>query len=453
MPATDPAKRFSSQIALLALSLALLGASSMLFYEFDIFLPRAREVLAAKGLGNGYAFGNDFYQVWLASRECLRQRRDPYSLAITREIQIGLYGRPLDPHLPGDPKDLRAFPYPAFTEILFWPAAQFPFAVVRVAVVCLLASLTFASIALWTRALHWRLAWPWLGVLYLLILCSYPMLEGLYAAQLGLLVAFLLAASLLASQRGKLLLSGTLMALTTIKPQVTLLAILYLLLWSSHDWRKRGLFGVSFCLTVLLLAGGALVVWPHWIQLWLQVVVRYHGYTGTPLVNEILSTLLGTRAAGPATIVVIVMLGITSAMLAWTNRKVSTDSLEFWFTLSCLLTITTIALLPRQAVYDHGILLPGAFLVASMWRKLSSRRIPKAMLLIGAAVLVWPWAASFSLIVLRPMLTEQQFYSNTILALPLRTASAFPFVVLGLLVLAFLRVKRLRDSRSQSLCG
>ncbi len=64
---------------------------------------------------------------------------------MTREIQVGLYGRPLDPNRPGDPVDRRVFPYPAFTDLLFWPAAEFPFESMRVAVVCVFGALTFAE--------------------------------------------------------------------------------------------------------------------------------------------------------------------------------------------------------------------------------------------------------------------------------------------------------------------
>ena len=85
-------------------------------------------------------------------------------------------------------------------------------------------------------ALSWSVSWPWLATAILLTVFSYPVLEGLYAGQLGLLVGFLLAASLLALQRGRLFLAGILMALTTIKPQMTALAIFYLLLWSLADW-------------------------------------------------------------------------------------------------------------------------------------------------------------------------------------------------------------------------
>src|ERR1700756_620741 len=190
----------------LALCLALIGAASMLYYHQGLFMPRVLAVRAARGLDNGYAFGNDFYQVWITSREWLRNGRDPYSPEMTCEIQTGLFGRPLDPNRTNDPVDRRVFPYPAFTGLLFWPAAEFPFSPVRAVVVCLLAVLTVACVLLWLRALLWLIGGKWIAVILLLTLSSYPALGGLYSGQLGLLVGFLLAAAMLAIQRSRFLL-------------------------------------------------------------------------------------------------------------------------------------------------------------------------------------------------------------------------------------------------------
>ena len=49
----------------------------MLYYHQGMFMPRVVAVGAAEGLGNGYSFGNDFYQVWLTTRQWLRQGRNP----------------------------------------------------------------------------------------------------------------------------------------------------------------------------------------------------------------------------------------------------------------------------------------------------------------------------------------------------------------------------------------
>jgi Glycosyltransferase family 87 len=437
MSSPDSGNHSSSRLALLALSLALLGAAAMVYYHLGLFMPHVLEVGATRNLAGRYAFGDDFYPVWVTSREWLRERRDPYSAEVTRDIQQGLFGRPLDARTPTDPlTDYRTFAYPAFTDLLFWPAAEFPFPVVRVVVVASLGALTLASVLLWMGALSWRVNWRWATVIVVLTLASYPVLEGLYAGQLGLLVGFLLTASMLALRRGRFLLSGILMAFTTIKPQMSALVILYLLVWTSHDWRARGRFCIGLFSTGILLVGTALAVWPRWIQSWIHVVLGYHRYARPPLVGEVFAEPLGTSAAGPATLLMIALLLIVAMMVAWRNRAAATESSEFWFTLSVLLAITSVTLISALAVYDHVILLPGIFLLASRWEAWASTWARKLLLALGVAVLLWPWMAALSVIALRPLLTDQQFYSKAVLALPLRTAAAFPFVVLGLLALA-----------------
>ena len=442
--------RSPSRFALLALCLSVVGAAAILYYQVGLFLPRSQEVRETRKLGGGYAFADDLYQIWLTSLEWQQHRSDPYSAQMTREIQTGLYGRPLDPNRPGDPIDLRMFPYPAFADILFWPVAQLPFVVARVVFVCLLVLLTAASVWLWMQALGLRFSRHWIVILLLLVFGSFPVLEGLYAGQVGLLVACLLAASILALQRGKLLLSGVLMALTTIKPQVTLLAILYLLFWSSRHWRSGSRFCAGFFSTLFVMVGAALAVWPHWIQSWTRVVLLYHGYNAPPLLTEFLAWPLGRRTAGSVSQVLIVGLLIVAAILAWRNRRAATDSLEFWFTLTLLLAITTIALLPGQALYDHVILLPGILLLASQWQQWSANWVLKTLLVIGVAMLVWPWIASLILIGLHLFLTHEQFYSKPIFSLPLRMTAVFPFVVLGVLTLAARGQKLTRETRELS---
>ena len=436
MTAPDLRNR-SSVFTILAFCAALIGAASMLYYHQGLFMPGVLRVRAAGGLGHGYSFGNDFYQVWLTSREALRGRRDLYSESMTREIQTGLYGRPLDPRVPSDPVDRRVFPYPAFTDLLFWPSAELPFPVIRVAVVVLLVALTFTSLLLWLRAMDWRLSPIWLVVIILLTLSSYPVLEGLFAGQLGLLVGFLLAASILALERGRLLLSGVLLALTTIKPQMTVLVIFYLVLWTFHDWRKRGpLCAGLFSIAAALLAG-SLLVWPGWIPSWIHTLIAYHGYTRPPLIREVLTSPLGPRLAGPATVLMFAILMLFAVVLAWRNRAAAPGSTQFWLTLSLLLAVSSVTILPGQAVYDHVILLPGIFLLLRQRRELRrAGRVAQVLLIVGAAALFWPWASAFALMVVRPLLAPERFFSTAVFALPIRTAASLPFAVLALLIYA-----------------
>lgn len=426
--------RPSSRLSVIALALALIGSAAMLNYYLNWFLPRAREVRAAKGLV-GYSFGNDLYTVWYGAHAAVEGHRDLYSPEIMHEIQMGLYGRSIDPSRPGDPKDLRIFGYPAFTELLFWPFSLLPFEFARLVFLFIQVPLIVLTIVLWMRALSWRPDWPSTAVLFLLVLTSYPALEALYAGQVGVFVGFVLAASIVALQRGRLLLAGILMALGTIKPHAMLLPILYLGLWTLYDWRRRRMFCVGLFATEALLVGSALIVWPHWIQSWMNVVFRYHGYTPPPLTIQMLTTLAGP-AVRPAAFLVMAALLLVAVVLSWRNRAALLHSPDFWFTLSLLLSITVCVLLPGHAVYDHLLLLPGIFLLAMTWRRLPENWAMKAMLITALGTLLWPWLASILLIPIHSLLARHEFYSMPILALPLRMAAGLPFIVLALLALS-----------------
>lgn len=422
-------------VAVLALCLALVGAAAMLYYHQFIFMPRALSERDTNGLGNGYSFGNDFYQIWLTTRE-LRHGRDPYSTAMTREIQTGIYGRPLNPSLATDPRDQRRFPYPAFTDILFWPAAEFSFSVARVLLFSGLLPLTVATVLLWLRVLCWPLSWHWQAVIVLLTLSSYPVLEALYAVQVGLLVSFLLAASVLALQRQRFLFAGILAALSTIKPQVVFLVILYALLWSLHDRRQRARYFAGFFLSLGALVVAALAAQPNWIQSWMRTVAAYRQYTPPSLVAEVLTSSLG-RASGAITFLVVAGALVFSLIIIWRNRSTSATSFKFQLGVSVLLAITTITALSAQAVYDHLILLPGILLLLQHRREIfCAGRIAQVLMILGAIVLLWPWAAAIALIALRPLLPAASFFSTAVLTLPIRTAASLPFVVLALLFYA-----------------
>jgi hypothetical protein len=420
-------------MAVFALGLAIMGAASMVYYEFGLFVPRLQAIHAAKHLAGKYVFADDFYPVWLTTREWIKERRDPYSPVVTHDIQIGLFGRPLEGQFPTDPPaEYRTFAYPAYTDLLFWPTSTVRFRTLSVAWVALLATLLAAAVFLWTRAFSWQVGGVWLGIAVLLTVCSYPELEGLYDGQLGILVGFLLAGSLWALQRGRTLLAGLLMALTTIKPQMTLLAVLYLIIWSLHDWRQRGRFSMAFLASMLLLLGASLAAWPHWLQSWIGVVFGYRRYTTPPLLSQLLG--LGSGPSSNAMPIVVAL--VAALALGWLGRAAPLGSHKFWLTLSFLLALTTITVIAGQSLCDHVILLPGILLLARSEQERRSSRIFRALLAIGVGLLLWPWFAALGLAVLRPLLSPDFLYSKAVFILPIRTASTFPFMVVILLALA-----------------
>jgi hypothetical protein len=441
MTVADPGNRPPFRFAALALGLALLGAGSMLYYHLGLFIPRMLQIRAMNGGGNGYSFGDDFYPIWLAARQRRVEHRDLYGPEMTRQIQIGLFGRALDPRNPADPPtDYRQFAYPAFAELLLWPAALLEFPTLRLVLAVLLPVLTAASIWLWLLALQWRVPALQFVVLVLLMLCTYELLEASFAEQPGLLVWFFLGGAALALRRNRLMLAGALMSLTLIKPQMTLLALAYLLLWSFVD-RRRARFWLGFLVATTCLITASLWIWPRWVEQWLRILLGYHRYAMPPLVNVLLGPKLGAYL-GP---VVIVAFLAVSAAAAWRNRRVAPDSMTFWWTLSLLLAITSVTLLPGQAIYDQVILIPGILLLLRYWRELrDAGRVSRSLLLAGGLVLFWPWMAAFALLVVRSWIAPEVFYSPPVFSLPIRTAASLPFAVLAPLAYA-MRVKALQN--------
>jgi hypothetical protein len=425
----------------LAVLLALLFAAGMTYYHLGVFLPRSMERGAALGMGGGYSFGNDFYPIWLTSHDALQGERNPYSEETTARIQTGLFGRPLDgdDRLATDPpRDYRVFAYPAYVDLLFWPLALLPFPVVRIALTAVLAILTAMSLPLWLRALGLRAGPALSAVLILLTLSSYAALEGLFAGQVGLIVGFLLAATFAALVRGRFALAGSLFAFTLIKPQVSAVVTVYLLLWSVSRWRERRGFVYGFLGWSAVLGALSLVVWPRWTAEWLHVLEGYGNYAPPPLITYSLGPTLGPRVG----IFLVVALLAAALMIMWRARGEAENSSAFTLTVSLLLALTSITLLPGQAVYDHVVLLPGILLAVFSWRSIADSRAFAVILGVGALALFWQWISAIPLLAVRFVIGPQRFLASGLLLIPFHAAASVPLAATA--ALGFMMWKDMR---------
>ena len=180
----------------LGLLLALLSAASMWFYVQWVLVPYQKADAAAHGRPRGNL--SDLYPRWLGTRELLLHHRDPYSPEVTREIQSGYYGRPLDAGRIDDPrfnepKDQQGFAYPLHVVFLLAPTIGLPFPVVQTGFRWLLITLTLASVLLWLRVLRWRPSVASTAILIVLTFGSYAVVQGIKLQQLTLVVSALLA--------------------------------------------------------------------------------------------------------------------------------------------------------------------------------------------------------------------------------------------------------------------
>jgi hypothetical protein len=370
--------------------LALLFAGSMWFYVSRVLAPHQRAEAAARQVPRGNL--SDLYPRWLGSRELLLRRRNPYSSEITREIQAGYYGRPLDSSRPNDPKDQQAFAYPVYVAFLLAPTVRLPFEPVRTAFGWLLVTLTAASVWLWLRALQWAPAFRIGFIATVLLLGSFPAVQGIKLGQLSLLVAGLIALCAALLARGNLFAAGVVLALAAIKPQLVTVLAGCLLLWAFSDWRKRQRFVWGFGLTMLaLLAGGELLL-PGWMAKFWVAGQEYLRYTRG------LSLLDGPWPPGLAKVASLAMLA-TLAVSVWRFRRVEPQWQLFPLMFGAALTVTVIVVPPASS-YNQVLLLPAALLIVrdreALWR---ASALSKALCVVTVAVLGWQWTGALALVV------------------------------------------------------
>jgi len=406
--------------------LVLLLAVGTCYYYFGLLIPQSHRESRAHEMGIRYSYGGDFYPIWLTGRELLAHRVDPYTPEMTREIQIGLYGRTMDANRPMDfPVDYRQFSYPLYSDLLAAPLLPFSFEQVRIVLTFLLAPLTAASVLLWLRAFRIELPGSWIANAIVLTLISYPVLEGLYALQAGLLVAAVIAASIYALTRARFMLSGVLLAIATGKPQMVWLLAVFLLVWSVSDWKRRGRLAISFLLTLAVLMMTSLAILPGWLQGWWRALVHYSGYTIPPLPQLVLGRWLGSA-------VMFGILGLCGAA-CWKVRRQSADSPSFSLAVSLVLAVTVLLLPTGGAVYDQVVLLPAIFWLWSRRGEILAGRLSGRVLAWAAMVAIaWQWITACG-VALMSFLLPAWAHRPAALVFPARMAAPTPFGLVALL--------------------
>jgi hypothetical protein len=426
-----------------ALILTILFAIGSCYYYFGLLLPQSRRQSEARAMGVQYSYGGDFYPIWLTGRALFEHRTDPYTPETTRAIQIGLYGRTMDPNRPGDfPPEYRAFSYPLYTDLLAAPLLPLSFDGVRIVLTLLLAPLTALSVFLWLSALRMQISSTALLIVIILTLVSYPVLEGLYAQQAGLLTAAALALAIEALTRDRLILSGIAFACASVKPQMVWLLALFLLLWVISDWRRRKSFAVGCIVSMAVLCLAAELILPGWWSGWWRTAMQYSGYTLPPLPQLILGKALGTAVA-------LAMLAAAAA-IAWRTRAQPAGSPGFSLGVSLVLTVTALLLPTGGAVYDQIVLLPAIFWIWSRRADILRASPPvRLLLLAGFFAILWQWMTACAVAIVS-LVVPAWARNPALLVFPTRMAASLPFVVFAILAWLAVRYWRISAERSNS---
>ena len=388
----------------------------------------AHQVIYAAAHGNPRGNLSDLYPRWIGAQELLLHGRDPYSPEVTREIQAGYYGRPLDPSRPADPKDQQAFAYPVYVVFYLAPTVHLGFGVVQRSFFWILVGVTLASVPLWLRVLSWPVAPSVQAAVLALTLGSVPVLQGLKLQQLTLLVAAMCAVAMALLVAGRPVAAGIVLALATIKPQLVLPLLLWLGIWSLGDLRRRYRWAASFLGTMAVLCAASEWWLPHWIGRFWQAAGEYWRYTqAVPLLEAVLPSPWGR-------LLEVLFVG-TTALVCWKRRKQPENTGAFQSS-TCLVMALTVLTVPTFSLYNQVLLLPAILVIArdrrSIWKK---NVVSRVILTMVTALLVWPWFSSTVLAGLSfvlPLETVERAW-----AIPAWTVPQIPVAVAALMLVHY----------------
>lgn len=405
---------------------AVLAAAGVWLYTQRVLIRH--QITDADAHGSPRGNLSDLYPRWLGAKELLLHERDPYSTEVAREIQIGYYGRPLDPSRPNDPTDEQGFAYPVYVVFCLAPTIGLPFAVVQKSFFWILLVLTAASTLLWLRVLRWSAPlWTKISLLAL-TLGSVAVMQGLKLQQMSLLVAGLVAIAIALLVMDYAVAAGVLLASASIKPQLVLLLLVWLAIWTMADWRRRYRGAVSFMATMAILIAASEWYLPHWIPRFWQAVREYQSYTGAMSVMDKLIGAPWSRA--------LELLTFAATMRAcWGERRQAANTSAFAFTISLVLA-TTILLVPTYAPYNQVFLIPAMLLLVKERRTIWQRSVANRVLfVITSGLILWPWISSTVLAGLSFILPQDTV--ERAWAIPAWTVTQIPVGVAALMLVHY----------------
>lgn len=296
---------------------------------------------------------SDLVTRWVGTRAAIAGL-DPYSEDVLPDMLRMYYGH--YPLTPSDPNPERQrFYYPANLVVLLAPFAYFTWPTAR----SLFLVATVILLALGFRGCMemYRVRWTQrqTALALVLVLCSWPILWGLRLQQPTLLVAAFVFLACYCVNRGRDRAAGILLALATVKPQIVLPLLAWLVVWALVHRRWKILVWFAGALVAFLLCTDLLV--PGWIPRWRASVVMYVRATDTA---PALENLFGHWAGLALTLLIAASICVS----LWRLRRSNANSLEFAAAISLVLALTVLFIPTHLAIiYNQVLLFPACLFV------------------------------------------------------------------------------------------
>lgn len=360
----------------------------------------------------------DLYPRWVGTRELLLNGRNPYSPEVSHEIQMAFYGHPIVQSYDKPDSEIldeQRFAYPVYVVFLLAPVAHVDFARLQEWAPLVLGALIALSVWLWMGVLQWRPSPVFVGAVVLFVLSSPQVAQGMRLRQFGLLVAFLLALASWCVVRQRYLVAGILLAISTIKPQMVPLCLLWFLIWTLGDWKKRWPLAAGFGVVLAALIGAGEWLLPGWPRDFIEGVIAYRKYFH-PLSTSPLRLILGDWMGGALSVLAVAaLLGYS-----WNRRRLAADSREFAHTLGLFLVASTLVL-PLLVPDNHVLIVLPVLMLLREWSE-----FPRWGRAAFALLVAWP-LVTFAVMLMHPPQLDSMHRTPL---LPSLLLLLFPFLML-----------------------
>lgn len=297
------------------------------------------------------------------------------------------------------------FQYPLYSILLWVPFALVDFPAAQALWAVLQELLLMITILLAMRVAGWKLTWYQLAIVLFLAFIWPSHLVAMLNSGLAIWSTFFLIFALYMLTNKQDSAAGLLIALAMVKPEMALLPLVGLLLWSGSN--RRSSFAGGFFAGFIFLNAIFLILIPDWILQWFRATQILENFTWYQSgLNLIANSMPGIRQF---LVVALNASGFIYLVVEWARMMGKPERMMLW-TMALTLMITGLISFDYGLEY-HTALLPGFFLVFRIlqerWGKIGTWVIWGFILLIfiGPWILVGINSANLnSLILLLPAL-------------------------------------------------
>jgi hypothetical protein len=355
----------------------VLAISSILL--FCILVVAVHELFTKEAAG-----ANDFYPRWRGTQLFWQNGIDPYSDEATAVIQTDMYGRLAQPD-----EDQVLFVYPFYVVFVLLPLTWLPvsYSWIQAIWLTLMMFSMVTAVILTLRLLNWNVP-PWLFALTLIwTIIFYNSTRTIILGQFAALILLWLAAALYMLKQEKYGWAGFFLALTTIKPQMTLFILPILLLWAL--WQKKWMLLAGFGATMLGLFAASFLLLPSWLTGFIEQVNAYPGYTITPSPLWIITQYYFSFLGRPVELILIILLILYMLYLWWKLVKIPAFSPQMLLILGVTMVVNNMVLVRTATTNFIVLYVPFLLCLQMMTERFRKGQFYTALVFIISTVTLW----------------------------------------------------------------